>query len=268
MQPSRFNVVLIGMLLAMIASPIAVADDQFSETQISLFNDEVVGILRDNCLKCHAGEEAKGSLVLTSRSSILAGGESGPAVDLQDPDNSILLQAIRYDGYEMPPDGRMSPQQIETLTKWVHDGLAWPKDLEEIDYQPRKGGPEVNDETRQFWSFQPVHRPEVPEGGSWGNNPIDAFILQRLTANEISPSGKAAPHELIRRASYDLLGLPPDPADVAAFEANPTAEAWARYVDRLLESPHYGEQWGRHWLDLVRYAETNSYERDGAKPYV
>ncbi|MCA9059600.1 MAG: DUF1549 domain-containing protein, partial [Planctomycetaceae bacterium] len=243
MKYSNLLLVPAGIVMALASSARVVADEKFSDSQVTHFQEQVVGILVENCLKCHSGAEPEGGLDLTSRTAILHGGESGPAVDLADRGNSVLLQAIRYDGYEMPPTGRMAPQQIEALTQWVQDGLAWPADLEAIAFEPPKGGPTVNDETRAFWSFQPVRRPDVPESGGWGSNEIDRFIYRRLQANEMTPSPKAQPAELVRRASYDLLGLPPDPADVAAFEANPTPEAWRQLIDRLLESPHYGEHW-------------------------
>ncbi|MEQ9406270.1 MAG: PSD1 and planctomycete cytochrome C domain-containing protein [Fuerstiella sp.] len=253
------------------------ADDKpaFSEAQVSFFNDQVVEILKANCLKCHSGEEPEGALNLTSREGILTGGESGPAVDLKNHADSYLIQAINYDGYEMPPTGQMSPKQIGVLTRWVEMGLPWPKDLHEIEFEAEAGPPPVNEQTKQFWSFQPVRRPPVPDVAVDGGNEIDAFIRKSLADNGLQPSGPAAPRELVRRMYYDLLGLPPEPEDLSRWTARLTdtetglnQQGVRELIDHLLESPHYGEQWGRHWLDLVRYAETNSYERDGAKPHV
>jgi Protein of unknown function (DUF1553)/Protein of unknown function (DUF1549)/Planctomycete cytochrome C len=241
---------------------------EFTADQLALFNDQVVGILETNCLKCHSGNEPKGELNLTRRETILSGGESGPAVDFDDPAASPLLMAINYDGYEMPPTGQMSPDDIAVLANWVDEGLPWPAELPEIEYVAEKGPPEVNDETKRFWSFQPVSQPQVPAPTKWCRNDIDAFIAAGHADAGLTPTARATPRELVRRAFYDLTGLPPSRKDVAAFEADPSPAAWSQLIDRLLESPHYGEQWGRHWLDLVRYAETNSYERDGAKPFV
>jgi len=237
--------------------------------QESYFEAEIAGLLEANCLKCHAGAKPKGGLNLTTREGILRGGESGPAVDLTQPAESLLLKAINYDGYEMPPTGRMAPKQIDALTRWVTEGLAWSADGKPLHFEAPKEAPTVNDETRKFWSFQPVERPDVPQvSDPWIRNEIDSFILGQLRAKGLEPNPAADPRELVRRAYYDLTGLPPEPEVVAAFAANPTPDAWSELIETLLASPHYGEHWGRHWLDLVRYAETNSYERDGAKPFV
>ena len=241
----------------------------FSSDQIEVFEKEVVGILEANCLKCHGGASPKGGLDLTSREGILKGGESGAVIDLSSHADSVLLKAINYDGYEMPPTGQLSPKQIETLTNWVKGGLAWSKDGKPIHFEAPREAPKVNDETKKFWSFQPVRKPPTPSvAGDWAKTDIDAFILHQLQAKGLTPNPRAEPAELVRRAYYDLTGLPPAPEVVAAFVADPSPAAWSKLIDQLLESPHYGEQWGRHWLDLVRYAETNSYERDGAKPFV
>lgn len=246
----------------------------FSKEHVEFFDSQVVKLLKDNCLKCHAGSEPKGGLSLTSREAILKGGESGPAVDLDDHAASYFLQAINYDGYEMPPTGQMSPAQIGVLTKWVKLGLPWPADLPEIEFEVEAGPPPVNEETKQFWSFQPVKAGAVPGNSADYPHPIDRFLNRKLEAAGISFSPSANANELVRRMHYDLLGLPPSPADlkrwVAAIQKDGHVDqsAIADLTKQLLDSPHYGEQWGRHWLDLVRYAETNSYERDGAKPHV
>lgn len=263
-----------GLLLVLLSTGLAstlTADEApaFADDQIELFETKVVAILEANCLKCHGGPEPKGGLDLTRRDGILTGGESGAAVDPASPAESLLLKAINYDGVEMPPTGQMSPQQIETLTIWVKGGLAWAKDGKPLHFTPPREPPRVNDETKRHWSFQPVKKPQPPEfPKGWVRNEIDAFILQQLRSNELIPNPPAEPRELVRRAYYDLTGLPPGPEIVEAFAGDPSPAAWSKLIDELLESPHYGEQWGRHWLDLVRYAETNSYERDGAKPYV
>ncbi|MCP4786072.1 MAG: DUF1553 domain-containing protein [Fuerstiella sp.] len=247
----------------------------FSDDQIAFFNADVVELLTNKCLKCHAGESPKGELDLTTRAGIMKGGESGSSVDLKNHAESHLLTAINYESFEMPPNGQMSPGQIETFTSWVKMGLPWPKDLQEIKVEQKPGSPIVNDDTKNFWSFQPVQQPGVPQVADAGNNAIDGFIRHKLTAAGLQPSPSAQPRELVRRMHYNLLGLPPEPADVERWVARISGAdgklsqaGVAELVDHLLASPHYGEQWGRHWLDLVRYAETNSYERDGAKPHV
>ena len=164
-------------LFFVIATSVFVRADEpatFSDDQVAFFRTDVVELLTDNCLKCHAGESPKGELNLTTRAGILKGGESGSAVDLKNHAESILLTAVNYDSFEMPPTGQMSPKQIETLTKWVEMGLPWPKDLHEIEFELESGPPVVSDETKKFWSFQPVQRPAVPQVANSGNNAIDA----------------------------------------------------------------------------------------------
>lgn len=237
--------------------------------------NHVKPILTKHCLECHgaSSNDIRGGLALTSRSSIIAGGDSGEAVDFDDIEESLLLLAVNYEVYEMPPTGKLPQAEIDVLTKWVKMGLPFPASEEvEIDLSMH-AVPEVNEQTKKFWSFQPVVRPAVPEitvpevfNGS--ENPIDAFIAQRLVDANLRPAPSASRQQLIRRAYYDLIGLPPSVQEIQDFENDPDPEAFSRLVDRLLDSPHYGEKWGRHWLDLVRYAESNSFERDGTKPFV
>lgn len=230
---------------------------------------QVFRILQENCLKCHSGTAPKGGLSLTSRESIVRGGDSGSAFDQSNPQASLLLKAILYDGLEMPPAGQLSVEQTAVLTEWIRDGLKWPEGMTLKPVHPTREPPQVNDETRRHWSFQPVRKP-IPTAspGNPYKNEIDVLIQSKLQAAGLTPNPQAAPEELVRRASYVLLGLPPDPELVALYAADPSPATWSLVVEQLLASPHYGEHWARHWLDLVRYAETNSYERDGAKPFV
>ncbi|MCH7990591.1 MAG: PSD1 domain-containing protein, partial [Planctomycetes bacterium] len=244
----------------------------FDKQSLEFFQKQVKPILQANCFSCHGGKKnVKGGLRLTSREGILKGGDSGPAVSEKDPDESLLLEAINYQDYEMPPKGKLPQKQIEILTRWVKMKLPWPPGVDfGAKVEKRKGPPVVDEQAKRFWSFQPVKRPNIPavKNKEWVKTPIDAFILARLDAAGLTPSKPAAKTELLRRAYYDLTGLPPEPEDVDLFLADHSPEAFETIIDRLLESPHYGERWGRHWLDLVRYAETNSYERDGVKPFV
>ncbi len=239
---------------------------------VAFFESKVKPLLAAHCFKCHGGNgKAKGGLFLTSRLGILNGGDTGPAVSLESPRDSLLLDAVNYAGYEMPPSGKLEADQIAMLTRWIELGLPWSPDGN-IKPQPaeREGPPPVNDDARAFWSFRPVTRPTPPDimDGTWVRTPIDAFVLSKLNQAGLKPAPHAEKTVLLRRAYYDLIGLPPSPAEVAAFLADTSPGAFERVIDVLLESPHYGERWGRHWLDLVRYAETNSYERDGPKPFV
>lgn len=246
-------------------SRVPTADD------VAFFEKEVLPILKANCFACHGSEKKlQGGLKLTSREDILKGGESGPAFDLKQPDESLILQAINYDGLMMPPKGKLPKAQIDTLTKWVTRGLAW-SDKAVAAAVKAHGAPVVDDEARNWWAFRPVVRPQVPEisnSKSQISNPIDAFVLAKLEANGVQPAPTASKETLLRRLHYTLTGLPPTPKDVAEFVADQSPNAYEKVVDRLLESRQYGEHWGRHWLDLVRYAESNSFERDNPKPFV
>ena len=247
----------------------------FRPEQLQFFRDKVHPILAAKCVKCHGGEEkVESEFYLTSRAAVLRGGELGPAVDLAKPEESALLKAVKYEELEMPPNGRISPADVAVLDQWVRQGLPWPADMEKepTHHAPKKPAG-VTDEDRKFWAYQPVVEPRIPEvkNSAWVHNPVDAFVLQKLEARGIAPAPAASARSLIRRATYDLTGLPPTPEEVAAFEkayqGSGAEAAYEALLDRLLASPHYGEKWGRHWLDLVRYAESHGYERDSAKPF-
>jgi hypothetical protein len=227
-------------------------------------------ILEQTCVKCHAGAEAKANLRLTSRDEILKGGESGPAIDLQTPGDSLLISAVTYDGFEMPPTGKMPQAKIDAVVAWVKAGAPWPAGQQLVIEHKAHGPPQVNEETKNHWSFRSLKKPEPPKvkRNDRVANPIDAFVLEKLEAKGFTLSPEADRRTLIRRLSYDLIGLPPSPAEVEAFANDSSPKAYEQLVDRLLASPQYGEHWGRQWLDVVRYAETNSFERDNPKPYV
>ena len=240
------------------------------------YADEVKPILAKRCFACHSGADATAGLDLSKREAILKGGASGPAVLLDKPDESLLVRAINFKGRQMPPGSKLPQKELETLTIWVRRGLPVSATAASgtgasgaaASPTPHIVPPPVNAVTKRFWSFQPV-KPTAPprvKTSPWVTNPIDAFVLKRLETAGLKPNPPAARAVLLRRASYDLVGLPPSPEAVRAFVADRSPNAWEKVVDGLLASPQYGEKWGRHWLDLVRYAETNSYERDSVKP--
>ena len=241
---------------------------------IEFYQQQVKPILKENCFECHADDpdDLQGSFAITSHASIMRGGDSGPAVDRKQLDKSILLRAINYDQWEMPPSGKLKAEEIKVLTKWVKLGMPFDP-AEERDLTKNLEGhssePKVNEETKKFWSFQKVVRPTVPDVDQpQARNPIDHFVFRKLQQAGLKPAPQASRARLIRRAYYDLTGLPPTPEQVQAFVEDQDPDAYSKLIDKLLESPHYGEKWGRHWLDLVRYAESNSFERDGTKPFV
>ena len=226
------------------------APEQFFETKIR-------PVLAGNCYACHTGAQS-GGLRLDSREAVLKGGKSGPAVVPGKPDESILLQATRHtEGRpKMPPAGRLTDDELADLTQWVASGAVWPKNEPPI----ASSGPayQITPQQRAFWSFQPLQKSPPPKARlqEWRTNPIDAYILAKLDQKKLAPAPVANKRTLIRRASYDLTGLPPTPEDVARFLADTSPDAFAKLVDRLLDKPEYGERWARHWMDVVRYADT------------
>jgi hypothetical protein len=238
--------------------------------EIAFFEKEVLPVLKANCFKCHGDGKIRGGLRLTTREMTLKGGDTGPAVSLDKPETSPLLQAINYkDGMEMPPTGKLAQKDIDVLTKWVKAGLPYASgQAVQAKPEPAAEGGKVTAAARAYWAYRPMQRPDVPvvKNKAWVRSPVDAFLLARLEPVGIAPAPPADRVALIRRVAYDLTGLPPKPEEVDAFVKDTAPDAYERLIDRLLASPQYGEKWGRHWLDLVRYAETHGYERDLAKP--
>ena len=222
-------------------------------------------LLADSCLKCHGADPSKikGNLDLTTRSGMLRGGDDGPAIDLNHPADSLLLKMVNYvdADHQMPPKKKLPADKIALLTQWVAMGAPWTTDAKDSPAA-------VQVDPKNYWAYQTPKRPAIPTvaGNGWARNPIDAFLLAGLQANGLKPNGPADRVTLIRRATYDLIGLPPTQQEIAAFLNDQSPDAWEKVIDRLLASPHYGEKWGRHWLDLVGFAETNGYERDADKP--
>jgi cytochrome c553 len=267
---------LLALSLASMAAdekgaPAAAAPPKFKPEQIEFFEKQVQPILAARCFQCHGNQEKlEGDLFLKSRSGVVQGGESGLVVTPEAIDASPLLAAINYKDEKMPPKGKLPAAEIEILTRWVKEGLPWtpgaelPRPAKKV--VQKKG---ITAEDRQYWAYQPVRPVKTPtvKNSAWVRNPIDAFVLAKLEAKGLSPAPPADRVALVRRVYYDLIGLPPTPEEVDAFVNDASADAYEKLLDRLLASNHYGEKWGRYWLDLVRYAETNGYERDTAKPY-
>ncbi len=225
-------------------------------------------ILVMRCLECHNERQAAGGLVLETQEAARRGGDSGDVIVPHDVDASYLMD--RVEAGEMPPEKQGRPQPLaaeetEILRRWIAAGAAWPAgrrlDLFEQTTEVRAG--------RDWWSLQPIARPEVPRvaAAQQPGNPIDAFIRARLDEANLRPAPQADPRTLVRRLSFNVIGLPPTREQLERFAADPSEEAWEQLVDEMLASPHYGERWGRHWLDVVRFAETSGYERDQEKPY-
>lgn len=239
---------------------------------VKFFESKIRPVLVARCLKCHGEAQQKGKLRLDSREAVLKGGESGEIVVSGNPAESLLIEAINRTGLEMPPDAPLKDNEIAALTEWVRRGLPWPT-VEGKSRVLELGGKTFTEADKQYWAFQPIRDPAVPQLKSQVSNfqfpirnPIDHFIAARLVAEEFTPAPEADRTTLIRRLSFDLTGLPPTPAEVAAFENDSHDDAYERLVDRLLDSPAYGERWARHWLDLVRYAESDGYRKDDYRP--
>jgi mono/diheme cytochrome c family protein len=243
------------------------SDDAFSPEQVAFFESKIRPIFVEHCWKCHANDE-KGGLRLDSRDTALAGGDSGPAIVPGKPDESLMVTAVRYTdpSYQMPPSGKLPAAAIKAIEEWVAMGAPYPGATKSSGAGAvRRGEFTVSDSDRDHWAYKLVTRPAVPAGSAAA--PIDAFLNEKFASRQITANDRATPRELVRRAWFDLVGLPPPLQEVEAFERDPSDAAWALLIDRLLAMPAYGERWGRHWLDVVRFAQTNGYERDGEKPF-
>ena len=243
---------------------------------VEFFENHIRPLLAQNCYKCHSAEagKAKGELLLDTRDGLYRGGDSGPAIVPGDPKASLIIQAVSYENgdLQMPPKNKLSAAAIEKMTQWIAMGAPDPRDgksaeitdKEEFDIAKRKAG---------HWAWQPVRRNVPPppvepvRGAAWARTAIDEFVLAKLQTVGLSPNGAADRRTLIRRLHFDLIGLPPTQGEVEAFVADPSATAYATAVERLLASPHFGERWGQHWLDLMRFAETRGHEGDFPIPH-
>ncbi|SIO60262.1 Planctomycete cytochrome C [Singulisphaera sp. GP187] len=259
-------VVVIGGLLPSASAPGA-EEPKLDLAQVEDFEMNVRPVLVTKCVGCHGPDKQKGGLRLDSRTSMMQGGDSGPAIAPGAPDQSRLVEAIRYgDDLQMPPKGKLKETEINALTRWVKAGAHWPESRSESAATapaPSSSAATtlISAQDRAFWAFRPVTVPPTPhvKDKSWPRSPIDEFVLNKLDAAGLKPVAAADKRTLIRRATFDLIGLPPTVEEVEAFLRDDSPEAFARVVDRLLASPHYGERWGRHWLDVARYGEDQAH---------
>lgn len=227
------------------------------------FTREVRPILQKRCAGCHGAQQQLGGVRFDHRAAAMAGGYAGTIIIAGKSGESRLIQMVTTgrDGKIMPPFGpRLTDGEIATLRDWIDEGAVWPEDEKPVVETRRHSS---------HWAFQPIQRPALPsvERKEWIREPIDAFVLSRLEKEKIAPSPEADRRVLLRRVSLDLIGLPPSPQEMRDFLADSRADAYERAVDRLLTSPHYGEKWARHWLDLARYADSDGYEQDGIRPH-
>lgn len=268
-MPVRHGLALAALLLAHSYFDIAAlsggddgarAPKLHSETASSeeFFEKRIRPVLAENCFRCHGGQKTSGGLRVDSRASLIAGGESGPAIEPGAPLASLLLRAVTRDDdvSAMPPDRALEKRQVDDLRAWIDAGAPWPARSEKFTYT-------------KHWAFEPVSKPPEPavRDVTWPNNTIDRFILARLEATGRRPSPPADRRSLLRRASYNLTGLPPSPEEIAAFQNDDSPCAFETAIERLLDSRHYGEHWGRHWFDVVRYADTAGENTDRPLPH-
>src|SRR5262245_10926045 len=255
---------LVGLALFALGPAAASAADRSAADH---FESKVRPLLAEHCTRCHGPDKQRGGLRLDSARALAKGGESGPVVVPGQPDESRLVEAVRYAGdLKMPPKGKLSEADLTALVAWVRDGAVWPEAVGTAKPAATDRRALVTDEDRAFWAFRPVRDPVPPavRDESWPASPLDRFILAGLEAAGLRPAPQADRRTLIRRLTFDLTGLPPTPEEVAAFLADDRPDAYARLADRLLASPAYGERWGRHWLDLARYADSNGMDENVA----
>ncbi len=260
---------------ALAASPfLAAADTDAERAKLHFFETEVRPILAHRCYECHGEKKQKAGLRLDHISTIIAGGDSGPALVRGKPDDSLLIEAIRYknEDLQMPPDDeRLPAAEVAVLEKWIQLGAPWPAtDAVAHDTKGPRDEFGFTADDRAFWSFQPISDPQPPalaepaaaSAAAWATSAIDRFIAAKHLEHGLTPAPAADKRELVRRVYYDVHGLPPTRVQIDEFVNDPAPDAYARLVDSLLASPRYGERWAQHWLDLVRYAESDGYRAD------
>ncbi len=261
MRPISLVVIVIALLPIGVPS-VAFAQDEeavpLEAAQVDFFETKIRPVLLEHCYECHAAtaKGIKGGLRLDTRAATRQGGDSGPAVVPNEVDESLLISALRHDGFEMPPTGKLPDAVIEDFIKWIELGAP----------DPRSGTPVVESaidfmKAREHWAYQPVSKPLLPEveHPDWCRTEIDYFTLAKMQQLGLRPVSLAARREWIRRATFDLIGLPPSPTEVSAFLNDDSPRAFETVIDRLLKSEHYGERWGRYWLDVARYAEDQAH---------
>jgi hypothetical protein len=252
---SRRGMTVTAILFAVASLSVHARADDPGATEF--FEKSIRPILAEKCQKCHGGARTRGGLSLAGRAMVLKGGDSGPAAVPGKPRESLIIAAVEQHGeLKMPPEGKLSPGEVDRLRRWIELDMPWPESHAGDSVAPGTAAAD-RDDPRDWWAFRPVRAatPPAVKDAAWVRSEIDRFILAALEAREMRPSPAADRRPLIRRATYDLTGLPPTPEEVESFVADGSPGAFARVVDRLLASPAYGERWGRHWLDVVRYAD-------------
>ncbi|MCH2601468.1 MAG: PSD1 and planctomycete cytochrome C domain-containing protein [Pedosphaera sp.] len=257
--------VLLGWSASLLAAP-KVSEKHAAQMAkgLALFKSDVRALLKQHCVKCHGGDKIRGDLDLTTRAGLLKGGEEGPSIIPGKADESFLMTVLRHEEEPFMPAkaDKLSPDALKKIADWINLGAPYDQPL--VKQSIAGKGMQVTDDDRNFWAYAPLQAVKAPtvQQKNWPANDIDRFVLRKLESAKLQPNGLADPRTQIRRLYFDLIGLPPSPAEVAAFVADPSEQAYAKVVDRLLASKHYGERWGRHWLDVARFAESHGFEQD------
>jgi hypothetical protein len=237
--------------------------EELAKEQVEFFEKHIRPVLVEHCYECHSkqSEKLKGKLLLDNREASLKGGESGPGIVPGNPDASLVLQALRYENFEMPPKGKLPAETVAKFEQWIKDGAADPREGSGLPSIAPAAAIDFEAARRQLWSLRPLqpHRPPAVGKANWPQQPLDDFMFQRMEARNLKAAPAAGRRIWLRRVSLDLIGLPPTPADITSFESDESPDAAARVVDQLLASPHYGERVARMWLDLARYAEDQAH---------
>ncbi len=264
------NLLLAGLLgLATTAQAQEAGSVLFPAEDLEFFEKQVRPLLVEHCFECHSGaaKKVKGGLRLDARAAVLAGGDTGAAAVPGKPAESLLIDAVNYgDLYQMPPKSKLPPEQIAVLTRWVTLGLPWPAEAPNVAVDAR--GFDLAERKAEHWAWRPLTRTPLPDvrDPAWPSQDLDRYILTGLEAQGLAPARPATPRAWLRRVTFDLTGLPPTLEETESFLADTSPLARERVVDRLLASPRFGERWARHWLDLVRYAESRGHEFDYDAP--
>ena len=264
--------------------PALAADDKLATSEVdpdhavkrakglSLFKSQVGDLIKQKCIHCHGGDATEGKLDLATQEGLLKGGERGPAAVIGRGVKSLLTRVISHQQAPHMPkdDAKLSREQIERIVEWIDLGAPYdqplvPRKIEDTNWTERK----ISTEAKQLWSYQPLRKvspPSIIDDRHWGRSPIDRFLMEKLVEAKLHANEPVGRAELIRRLYFDVIGLPPSREEVETFVSNPRPDAYEQLVDRVLANPHYGERWGRRWLDLARFAESHGFEHDYDRP--
>jgi len=255
---------ILTVILAPMSYSLLAADADLKQQEF--FEKRIRPLLISQCYDCHSEGSVESGLRVDSLSALIKGGERGPAVVVGKPEQSLLISAVNHSGQiHMPPKDKLSQKEISDLTEWIRRGVNWPNSKPMVQTKDdSSAGPLFTQNDKEFWAFQSPQEPDLPEvkNTTWAQSSLDAFVLSKLEQAGAAPVPPADQETLIRRATFDLIGLPPTRKEIEDFLKDDSPNAFAKVIDRLLASPRYGERWGRHWLDVARYADSNGLDEN------